>query len=79
MSTKELLSKPNWNYKEVMEYCDCKKSKAYEIMKVCKEKFGGSVRFNTKVVSRDSVLAYCGTTIERERYVINQLDKGNDN
>ena len=72
---KELLAKPNWTYKEVMMYCEVKKSKAFLIMKVCKEKLNGVVLFNSHCVSRNSVLAYCGTSIEQERYVIQQLEK----
>ena len=62
-----------WDYKDVMSYCGVKKSKAYEIIKVCKEKFGGSVLFNKHGVKRDSVLAYCGTDIEREGYVLKNI------
>lgn len=69
----ELLEKPSWVYTDIMLYCDCGKTKSYEIMKICKEQFNGSVRFNTHAVRRDSVLAYCGTDIEREKYIVQQL------
>ena len=69
----ELLLKPNWNYHDVMFYADCKKSKAYEIMKTARTDYKGSVRFNSQCVSRDSVLQVLNTSIERETYILNQL------
>lgn len=72
---KELLSCPAWTYKQVMLYCNTKKSKAFEIIALCKQRLNGSVTFDKHKVKRDSVLAYCGSSIERERYVIAQLEK----
>lgn len=69
MSKKELLGKPVWSYKDVMEYCEVKKSKAYEIIAVCKKELNGAVRFNPHGVRRDSVLKYLDTEIEREDYI----------
>lgn len=71
---KELLANPIRTYKEVMLYTGYKKSKAFTIMKTCREKLNGKVMFNVHAVKRDSVLAYCGTDIERERYVISQIE-----
>jgi len=71
---KELLLKPNWNYQDVMAYCQVQKSKAFQIMDIVKKQFNGNVLFNPHVVSRDGVLAYMDTSIERERYVIRQLE-----
>lgn len=68
-----LLTKPCWTYKDIMAYCECKKSKAHEIMKICKEKFNGNVIFNKHVVKRNSVLEYLGTSVEQEVNVINAL------
>lgn len=73
MNKKELLEMPVWTYKEVMLYCNVKKSKAYEIIKTCKEKLNGSVRFNTHGVKRNSVLEYMGTSIEQEAYVLKNV------
>lgn len=72
---KELMLSPAWTYKQVMVYCQVKKSKAFEIIKVCKEQLNGKVLFDEHKVKRDSVLAYMGSSIERERYVQNQLEK----
>lgn len=72
----DLLTKPHWTYKDICEYAGCKKSKAYEIMDICKKEFNGELRFNQSCVSRDSVLNYLGTSIERETYVKECLEKG---
>ena len=74
MNKKDLLEMPVWSYKEVMFYCGVKKSKAYEIIKVCKDKLNGAVRFNDHAVKRDSVLEYMGTDIEREAYVLKNVN-----
>ena len=44
-------------------------------MAICKNELGGKLRFNNSAVSRDSVLAYMGTSIEREMYVKECLEK----
>ena len=73
----ELMLKPVWTFKEVMTYCGVKKSKAYQIIKHCKDVFHGKVMFREDevVVKRDSVLAFCGSSIEHERYVAQQMRK----
>lgn len=71
---KELTLSPAWTYKDVMAYCQVQKSKAFQIMEIVRKQFNGSVLFNPHVVKRDSVLAYMGTSIERERYIIRQLE-----
>ena len=73
---KELILKPAWDFHDVMKYTGRKKSKAFQIMQLVKEQFNGKVLFNPHVVKRDSVLAYLGTSVERERYVIKQLEEG---
>lgn len=72
---KDLLSKPHWNVSDLMEYVGCKKTKAYEIMKICKKKYGGAIRFERSYITRDSVLAYLGTSIERETYVKDTIER----
>lgn len=74
---RELLTKPVWTYKDVKAYTGFKKTKAFEIIKFCKENLNGEVVFREKeaVVRRDSVLEYCGSSIERERYVLKQLEE----
>ena len=72
---KRLLAIPNWSYKEVMQYTGWKKSKCFQVMKTCKEKLNGRVLFNDHCVSRNSVLAFLGTSLECECYAIKQLEK----
>lgn len=71
---KELLAKPCWAYKDVMAYTGFKKSKAFEIMAICREQLNGKVIFDKSKVKRDSVLAYMNTSVEHETYVIKQLE-----
>lgn len=73
ISQEELLLRSAWTYKDIMAYCLVRKSKAFEIMKFCKEQLNGAVRFNPHVVKRDSVLEYMGTDIEREMYVLRKI------
>lgn len=79
MNKQDLLLQPVWDYHDVMEYCGVKKSKAFEIIKVCKTQLNGTVRFNKHGVKRDSVLEYMGSDIERETYILKQLEKQEDN
>ena len=69
MSKQELLLTPAWNYQHIMEYLNCHKSKAYEVMKRCKKHYNGTIPFEKSLVKRDSVLCYLRTSIERELYV----------
>lgn len=71
---KRLLAMPTYSYHEVMKLCQVKKSKAFQIMKICKEKLNGKVIFEEHKVKRNSVLAYCGTSIEEETHLIRQLE-----
>lgn len=74
MTKQEMLEMPVWTFRQVMEYCGVKRSKAYEIIKVCKEKLNGTVRFNPHGVKRNSVLEYMGTSIEQEAYVLKNVN-----
>lgn len=75
---KDLLAKPCWTFKDIMLYCDCKKTKAFEIMQICRDKFNGSLMLIKHKIKRDSVLAYCNTSIEHEKYIIKQLEEENN-
>ena len=74
---RELLTKPVWTYKDVKAYTGFKKTKAFEIIKFCKENLNGKVIFREKeaVVKRDSILEYNSSSIEREKYVLKQLEE----
>ena len=62
----KLLFKPLWNYKDVMEYICCGKTKAYELMNECRKHWYGGVKELPSFVKRDSFLAMIGTTADRE-------------
>lgn len=68
-TTQDLLLKPMWSVTDVMAYVGCKKSKAYQIMARCKQRFNGSIPNEPSVVTRNSVLNYFKTSIEEEIYI----------
>ena len=70
MKTINLLLKPAWDYKAIMQYCECGKDKAYSYMKIARAKFGGTLRYEPTKVSTDSVLAIFGTSRAREIEII---------
>lgn len=66
-----LLCKPVWNYKDVMSYCDCGATTAYEIIEELRgpdplHKKEGWVSNFPKMVKRDAVLHYLETNPETE-------------
>lgn len=72
---KKLLLKPNWTFKDVMLYTGYKKSKCFEIIAECKKSLNGEVIFEKHKVKRNSILAYCGTSLEQELLIIKKLEK----
>lgn len=79
MTRQALLLKPIWNNENICFFAECKKTKAYEIMKVAKQKYNGKVACDSRCVKRDSVLLVMGTSIEREVYLLKILKKGGVN
>lgn len=77
---KQLLAKPTYNLNDVIKMTGYCRSKANQIMKTCKEKLNGKVLFNEHAITRNSLLAWLGTSLEQENYVIKQLEtKEQDN
>ena len=72
---KQLLAKPTFNLQDVMKFTGFAKSKANTIMRECKEKLNGKVLFNEHAITRNSLLAWLGTSLETETYAIKQLEK----
>jgi hypothetical protein len=75
MKMENLLKKTIWSCKDIMTYTGFGKTKSYEIMHIAKTKYSGCIKVSSMVVSRDSVLNALNTSIERETYVINQVNK----
>lgn len=73
MKTKlDLLNLPVWTYKEIMQFDNNIKSKATAIKvknRAIKEQ-NGVVKYGTKYVKTDSVLALYGTTREEELNIL---------
>lgn len=76
MNRLQLLSKPHFDYHDVMTYIGCGKTKAYEVMKICRRKYNGAIPHEPQCVTRDSVLVYLGSSIEREVYCKKILEEG---
>lgn len=71
----ELLSKPAWDYKDVMEYFDIKApNSAYKIMNSARAN-GGAIKFKNNMVTSNSVLELYGTTRTQELEIL----KGKNN
>ncbi len=73
-----LLCKPVWNYKDVMVYCGCSYTVAYQIIKDLRgpdlaHKKAGWVPNFKNMVKRDAVLAYYDTDPEHEAGIIKQM------
>lgn len=68
-----LLTKPYWNYKDIMFYCDVKKTRAYGIMGECKDHHDGIIRYMGDCVTADSVMSFLGTTREKEIRIIREI------
>ena len=62
----ELLSKPAWNYKDIMSYFGYKSQNTAIRIKNEAIKLGGRVRFSTTLASTDSIIQYMGSSRERE-------------
>ena len=78
MSKTKLLLKPLWTVKELCAYFEFKKTKGYEVAKIIKKKYGGSVPNEPKYIKRDSALVWGQTSIERELYISNLYERRNE-
>lgn len=68
-----LLTKPYWNYKDIMFYVEVKKTRAYGIMGECKNHHDGIIRYMGDCVTADSVMSFLGTTREKEIKLIREI------
>lgn len=66
MNKKELLLKPVWDYKDIMNYLGVKHSCAYEIKQRAINECDGTVKIGNQYVKTDSVLALYGTSRKQE-------------
>lgn len=72
-----LLFKPHWTAKNISTYTGFGLTKSYEIMAVCRKKYGGTIPDLPSCVSRESVMAYLGTTTKKEIEIFKERRKGN--
>lgn len=79
----EILSKPAWDYKDVMEYLNIKSpASAYKIMESARAN-GGAIKFKSNMVTSNSVLELYGTNRKQELEILKgetdekELQEGN--
>ena len=87
MTKKEVIEKPVIGYKEIMVYCDCSKSKAYDIMFTCKKKYDGMSAFDKNKITTESLMKnkitteslmkLLGTTREKEAEILGKTNNEN--
>jgi hypothetical protein len=78
MKKKELLLKPVWDYKDIMNYFGVKHTTAYTIKERAIKEFDGTVKFGTQFVKTDSVLALYGTSRKQELDTIKVLENDDE-
>jgi hypothetical protein len=66
MNEKELLLKPVWDYKDIMNYFNVKHTTAYTIKERAIKEFDGAVKIGSQYVKTDSVLSLYGTNRKEE-------------
>ena len=71
---KELLSKPVWTFRDIMNYFGCSQKKAFDIKNKAIEK-GGGVSYGKHYVQSDCVLSLFGTSRQKELKVLVDEEK----
>ena len=66
MEKKELLLKPVWDYKDIMNYFGVKHSQAYRLKERAIKEHNGAVKIGSQYVKTDSLLALYGTSRKEE-------------
>ena len=62
----QLLSKPNWNYKDIARYFDLGITKASEIKKAARKASGGFPKYLQDYVTAKSVFELMGLELDEE-------------
>ena len=70
-----LLLKPHWNAKNISAYTGFGLTKTYEVMAICRKRYGGTIPNEPSYITRDSVLAYLNTNVDREISIYKELTK----
>ena len=70
---KDLVAKPFWNYRDIMEYTGFKKDKAISIFKKCIKEYEGSIKYEPSYITCESFFKYYGTTRTKELAILKGL------
>lgn len=69
----KLLMKLGLDANDVSLLCSCGRSKAFMIMRICRDEFDGSAGRLTKRITPRSLCRYCGTDIRDELSLLQEL------
>lgn len=78
MTKLEILKKAILDYKDIMAFCEVGQTKAHEIMRVCKTHYSGALKFESKYITCESLMAYLGTSREKELRLLSYENLQND-
>jgi len=67
----EILTKPSYQLKDVKELLECQNTKAHEVMRKCRNDFGGAIKGNDRVITAESFWKSQGTTLNDELRKVN--------
>lgn len=78
-----LLSKTNWNYKDIQNFFGYGANKALAIKEAARKANGGYPTFDRSLATVDSVFALCGVTVGEEllklQKIFEVIQRGNEN
>lgn len=69
----KLLSKLGLDAADVMLLCGCGKSKAFLIMRVCRDEFGGQAGCMTTRITPRSLCRYMGADLKEEMLLLEEI------
>lgn len=61
-----ILTKANYDYRDIMALEECKQTKASQIMNVIKARYNGGVPGRTNCVKSESYWLYAGSSIDEQ-------------
>lgn len=64
-----IYDKDAWGYRDVMAYCNCKKDKAYSLIRKARAN-GGAVLLGVNYCKADSLLKLFGTSLAEKRTLV---------
>ncbi|MBO8426354.1 MAG: hypothetical protein IAC61_03430 [Firmicutes bacterium] len=69
----KLLSKLGLDVTDVMLLCGCAKSKAFAIMRICRDEYGGQAGCMTTRITPRSLCRYMGADLKEEMLLLEEV------